>query len=97
MKQILLLALVACGSSKKQPPPDPAPLIATAHALAERACTCDTDKDCLKAVRDAWDAQKDALLAGAARVTGDDKTKLDGELQRMKGCGDAGGLTFWDH
>lgn len=95
MKALVLLALGACGSGKQQAPADPAPVIAAAHELAERACTCDTDKDCVHAVRDAWDAQKDQLLA--ARLTGDDKTKLDAELQRLKACGDAAGLTFWDH
>jgi hypothetical protein len=97
MKKLVLLALVACGSSKKQPPPDPAPLIAAAHDLADRGCKCDTDKDCLHAVRDVWDTQKDWLLAGAARLTGDDKATLDAEISRLKMCGDAAGLTFWDH
>ena len=97
MKTLLLLALVACGSSKKQPPPDPAPLIATMHDFAERGCTCDTDKECMQGVRDQYDAQKDRLLAGGARLTGDDKAKFDAEVSRLKMCGDAAGLTFWDH
>ncbi len=97
MKKLLLLALVACGSSKKQPPPDPAPLIAAAHDLAERGCACNTDKDCITQIRGEWDAQKEQLLAGSARLTGDDKAKLDAEIGRLKMCGDAAGLTFWDH
>jgi hypothetical protein len=48
-------------------------------------------------VRDEYDAQKDQLLGNGARLTGDDKAKFDAELQRLHMCGDAGGLTFWDH
>ena len=90
MKALLLVALVACGSSKKQPPADPAPLISAAHALAEAACKCDTDKDCITAVRNDWDAQKDQLL-------GAHDAAVDAEIGRLKACGDAAGLTFWDH
>jgi hypothetical protein len=91
VKYLVLLALVACGSSKKQTPPaDPAPLIAAAHDLAQRGCACETDKDCLHAVRDAWDAQKDQLLAAH-------NAAVDAEISKLKMCGDAGGLTFWDH
>ena len=91
MKTMLLLALVACGSSKKHAPPaDPAPLIAAAHDLADRGCKCDTDKECIKAIRDEWDAQKDQLL-------GAHNAAVDAEISRLKMCGDAAGLTFWDH
>lgn len=97
MTKLVLLALVACGSSKKQPPPDPAPLISAAHALAEAGCKCDTDKECIQGVRDQWDAQKEQLVGNGARLTGDDKAKFDAEISRLKMCGDAAGLTFWDH
>jgi hypothetical protein len=90
VRVLLLLALVACGTSKKQPPADPAPLIAAAHDLAQRGCACDTDKDCLQGVRDQWDAQKDQLLAAH-------NAAVDAEIGKLKACGDAGGLTFWDH
>ena len=97
MKTLLLLALVACSAAKKQPPPAAGPLIDTMKLFADRACTCETDKDCLHGVRDEYDAQKDQLLGNGARLTGDDKAKFDAELQRLHMCGDAGGLTFWDH
>lgn len=100
MTRALLLAitlLAACSAAKQQPPPAAGPLIATLHGFAERACACETDRDCLHGVRDEYDAQKDPLLAGGARLTGDDKARFDAELSRLKMCGDAGGLTFWDH
>jgi hypothetical protein len=97
MKKLILLALVACGSSKKQPPPDPAPLLSAIHDFAERACQCDTDKQCIQAVRDEYDTQKEWLLGNGARLAGDDRAKFDADLQRLKMCGDAAGLTFWDH
>jgi hypothetical protein len=93
MKALLLVALVGlvgCGSKKHAPPVDPAPLIAAAHDLADRGCKCDTDKECIKAIRDEWDAQKDQLLAAH-------NAAVDAEISRLKMCGDAAGLTFWDH
>jgi hypothetical protein len=96
-RAVLLIALVACGSAKKQPPPEAAPLIQTAHVLAERVCGCGEDKDCLHGVRDEWDSQKDQLLGNGGRLSGDDKAKFDAEIQRLKMCGDGAGLTFWDH
>jgi hypothetical protein len=91
MKVLLLLAVVACGSSKQQQPPaDPAPLIAAAHDLATRGCACDTDKECMHGIRDQWDAQKDQLL-------GAHNAQVDAEISKLKLCGDAAGLTFWDH
>jgi hypothetical protein len=98
VRALLLLALVACSSAKKQqPPPAAGPLIDTMKVFADRACACETDKDCLHGVRDEYDAQKDQLLGNGARLSGDDKAKFDAEHGRLQGCGDAGGLTFWDH
>jgi hypothetical protein len=98
MRALVLAVLVACtGSGKKAPPPAAGPLIEAAHTLAERVCACETDKQCLHTERDSWDAQKDQLLGNGARLTGDDKTKFDAEIARIHGCGDGGGLTFWDH
>jgi len=93
----VLAALVACSSAKKAPPPAAGPLIETARTLADRACACQTDKDCLHGVRDEWDSQKDQLLGNGGRLVGDDKTKFDAEIGRIHMCGDGGGLTFWDH
>ena len=95
---VILLALVACdGAKKKAPPPAPGPLLQVAHDLAEKVCACQTDRDCLHGARDEWDAQKEQLLDNGARLVGDDKTKFDAEITRIHGCGDGGGLTFWDH
>ena len=99
MKSVLLLVgLLACNGAKKQaPPPAAGPLIEVAHGLAEKVCACGTDRDCLKGVRDEWDAQKEQLLGNGGRLVGDDKAKFDAEIGRIKACGDGGGLTFWDH
>lgn len=96
-RALVLVALLACNGAKKQPPPPAAgPLIEVAHGLAEKVCACGEDHDCLKGVRDEWDAQKEQLLGNGARLAGDDKTKFDAEIGRIKACGDGGGLTFWD-
>ena len=63
MKAAFLLAiLAACGGGKRgeaQPRPE---LIETVRVLADSACACETDKECLKTVRADWDAQKDDLV-----------------------------------
>jgi len=89
---VIALALVACSSKKSAPPPRPE-LLETITVLAERVCACETDKECIRAIRDEWDAQKVDLMNHG--LTGDQKTQFETELQKMRGCGDAGGLTFW--
>ena len=95
MKAALLLAVVvaACSGGKRgevQPRPE---LIDTMRALADSACACETDKECLKTVRADWDAQREDLMKHG--LTGDQASTFTAELQRMRHCGDAGGLTFW--
>lgn len=92
MRMLLgLLVVVAC-SSEKSPPPRPE-LIEVIRPLAEEACECGTDKECLRAVRVQFDAVK-ADLANHGLI-GDDKQTYDTELGRLRSCGDAGGVTMW--
>ena len=89
----LVVVLAACSSGKRgevQPRPE---VIETVRVLAESACACATDKDCLRTVRADWDAQKDDLLKHG--LTGEQRAAFDAELLRLRQCGDAGGLTFW--
>jgi len=88
----LLFVLAACGSDK--PPPPRPELIEVMRGLAEQACECGTDKECLRAVRVDYEAQKRDLKNNG--LTGDDKAAFDAELNRLQLCGDGGGVTMWD-
>jgi len=97
-----LLGLAGLGACHKKaggeaPAVPAAQLVQTMTDLSERACACDTDKECLHGVRDEFDAQKVELLKNGARLTGADKQAFDDAHHKMGMCGDAGGLTFWDH
>ncbi len=89
---LLGLLVVAACSSAKPPPPRPE-LIEVIRPLADEACECGTDKECLRAVRVQFDTVK-ADLANHG-LTGEDLQTYDAELQRLRGCGDAGGVTIW--
>jgi len=89
---IALIVLAACGGKSAAPAPRPE-VIETVRALGERVCTCETDKECVRPIRDEWDAQKDDLMRNG--LTGSDKQQFDAALLRMRQCGDAAGLTFW--
>lgn len=86
-----LLVIAACSSSK--PPPPRPEVIEVVRPLADQACECGTDKECLRAVR----VEFDAVKMGLARhgLTGDDLQTYDAELMRLRSCGDAGGVTMW--
>jgi len=86
------LALAACGGKKAPPTPRPE-LIETVQVLGERVCACETDKECVRAIRDEWDAQKADLMNNG--LTGEQKAAFDAELLHVRACGDAAGLTFW--
>lgn len=91
---IVLLGLIAaCGSDKPPPPPRPE-LIQVMRGFADQACACGADRECLRTVRDGYDAQKRDLRDNG--LTGNDKASFDAELHRLKLCGDGGGLTMWD-
>jgi hypothetical protein len=85
------LLLVACDKTK--PPPPRPELINVVRALADRACACETDKDCLKQVRAEFDPQKFELQKHG--LIGEQKATFDAELLRLRACGDAGGVTIW--
>jgi len=91
-----LLVLAACGKSAPSgPPPIAAPLIQAVHAMSEQCDACKGDRECVRGVRDQFDAQKVSLLPSGARLVGDDKQAFDAELLHLRGCGDGAGLTFW--
>lgn len=87
-----LLVTVACDSKKSAPPPRPE-LIETLRDFADRACACETDKECVRALRDEWDTVRaDVLNHG---LTGEELSAYNAELNRFRMCGDAAGLTIW--
>jgi hypothetical protein len=88
----LAVAMVAACSSAKPPPPRPE-LIEVVRGLADQACECGTDKECLRAVRVEFDAVKVDLARHG--LTGEPKESYDAELFRLRSCGDAGGVTIW--
>jgi len=86
-----VLVIAACSSDKPLPPrPE---LIDVVRGLADQACECGTDKECLRAVRVEFDAQKAELHKHG--LTGSDKQTYDTEMLRLRSCGDAGGVTIW--
>lgn len=90
---VLVVVIAGCSSGKRgqaQPRPE---LIETVRVLADSACACATDKECLRTVRADWDAQKADLLQHG--LTGDQAAAFDAEVLRLRHCGDKGGLTFW--
>ena len=90
---IAVVGLVACSGGKRDAPQPRPELIETVRVMADSACACETDKDCLKTVRADWDAQKDDLMKHG--LTGEQQQQFDAELMRLRQCGDKGGLTFW--
>ena len=89
---LIVIALAACGGKKAAPTPRPE-LIETVRAMADRVCACETDKECIREIRTEWDAQKRDLTDHG--LVGEQRAQFDTELNRVRGCGDAGGLTFW--
>lgn len=88
---IASVLLVACEKTK--PPPPRPELIDVVRGIADRACACSTDKDCLKEVRAEFDPQKFDLQKHG--LAGEQKAAFDAELLRLRACGDAGGVTIW--
>ena len=89
---VVVVVAAACSTKAKPLPPRPQ-VIDVVRALADRACACGTDRDCVQPIRDEFDGQKADLLANG--LTGDDKARFDSELGRLRQCGDAAGLTIW--
>jgi hypothetical protein len=99
MKAALAL-LAGCLVGCKEPPPKMTmtaeQVIAALTDYADRGCTCETDKECFRAIRDEWDAAKPELVKNARLLTGDNKQAYDDARLRFGLCGDAAGLTVFD-
>jgi hypothetical protein len=95
MRKLLVVFVVAACSTKSKPPPPRPELIETIRSFADRVCACGTDRDCVKPIRDEFDAQKADLLDNG--LTGDARAKFEAELLRLRLCGDGAGLTIWLH
>lgn len=89
-----LVALMLVAACEKTTAPKPRPeLIETLRDFADRTCACETDKECVRAIRDEWDAvRQDVLNHG---LTGADLDAYNEELKRFRLCGDGAGLTIW--
>jgi hypothetical protein len=93
MRLVLVgLLLIACGKASTRAPPRPE-VIDVVRDLADRACGCNNDKECVRAIRDEWEPQKFDLQRHG--LTGADKATFESELMRLRMCGDAAGLTIW--
>lgn len=90
---MIVIALAACGTKRRGPPAPRPETIQTVTDLADRACACETDKECIRPIRDEWEAAKDDLVRNG--LTGEPKQQFEAQLLRMRMCGDAAGLTFW--
>jgi len=87
----LVLVLLGCGSEK--PPPPRPELIETVRGFADRVCECGTDRSCVEPIRAEWDeVKRDVLKHG---LTGPQLDEYTAELNRLRLCGDAAGLTIW--
>ena len=89
-----LVALMLVAGCEKTTAPKPRPeLIETLRDFADRTCACETDKECVRAIRDDRDAvRQDVLNHG---LTGADLDAYNEELKRFRLCGDGAGLTIW--
>ena len=89
---LLFVVVVAACSTKSTVTPRPE-LVETMRDFADRTCACETDKECVRAIRDEWDGVKRDVLAHG--LGGDALRDYETELQRFRACGDAAGLTIW--
>ena len=95
MKLAAFALVTLCGGGSKPPPADPAPYIERMREFADRCDECKAVRDCLQPLRDEWEAAKQPLLDVQKRLTGEPKTAFDTQGNRLKICGDGGGVTFW--
>ncbi len=94
MRYTLALVVLLAGACEKTSAPKPRPeLIETLRDFADRTCACETDKECVRAIRDEWDGVRTDLLNHG--LTGDELAAYNHELGRFRHCGDAAGLTIW--
>jgi hypothetical protein len=93
MTRLLAVALIATACAKSKPPTPHPEMIDAIRSFADRVCACGTDRECVAPIRDEFDLRKAALLDHG--LTGTDLATFDRELLRLRGCGDAAGLTIW--
>ncbi|MGE0402240.1 MAG: hypothetical protein AB7T06_36395 [Kofleriaceae bacterium] len=93
MRVALALLLLASACEKKTTRPPRPELIETLRDFADRTCACETDKECVRAIRDEWDTVRADVLDHG--LTGADLSAYNAELDRFRLCGDAAGLTIW--
>ena len=98
--RLIAFAAIGCVLACKQPPPKqtmtPAEVINAITDYAERGCTCETDKECFRAIRDEWDAAKREIVKNARLLTGDDSVAYETARMKFGHCGDGAGLAVFD-
>jgi hypothetical protein len=96
MRALLLLAVVACGSSKPAKPDiDATRAVETLRSYAERCLACTNDKDCVKALRDEYDPYKRRLFKSRESYAPAEQQAFDLHFGQLAQCGDAAGVTIW--
>ena len=98
MKRLAVIALftVACKGSDPKPTMTPQQVIDAMTDLADRGCTCGTDKECFREVRDEWEQSRKSILFNAYFLKGAERDTYDAAKLRFRQCGDVAGLTVFD-
>jgi hypothetical protein len=93
----LLVAVAACksGSKKDAPAANAGSWIQNVKAWGERACKCNADRQCVKPIRDEWEAVKYQYRDAADTFAPADRKAYDAALLYFRQCGDAAGVTIW--
>ena len=96
--RVLLLLLVACGSSAPpKPEVDAQRATDTVRSYADRCAACNNDKACVQPIRDEWDTYKRAIMKSRELYTPTEQVAFDEKFTKFAMCGDASGLTIWTH
>ena len=96
MRALLLIALVACGSSKPvKPDIDATRAIETLKSYAERCLACNNEKACVQVLRDEYDPYKRRLFKSRESYAPGEQSSFDNQFGQFALCGDAAGVTIW--